>query len=526
MRGRIAIVVMLAVIAACSKDEIHSERGIDYAYGKDIPHDRIVLGNRLENPYKTENMEKALASLYPSKADRVEIKSTDLYVRFLPKDESEFKILENLGIPLLDHPMDYDIEVDGDWYHDESLPEGGYTWQYSVVPVDFEFPDIRYEIIDECYMSENDPVTRSLDDGIDWAEVEREAYVLTGNADRIIQPETRSGTKVKPSGRITIVDEDANGGKPFGVAGVRVSCNSFIKWDHAYCDRDGYYSMSKEFSTKLRYRLVFKNEKNFSIGFNMILVPASVSTLGKAEPTGVNMTVTSESDQKLFRRCVVNNAAYDYYSRCQKEDLDILPPPADLRIWIFGNIKSSSAPMFHHGTFADNAYVDKLLGPAAEVLESFLPDVILGVKEQDDYRSIYSETSHELAHTSHFAQAGLSYWSKFVGYIMKSFLTAGGSFYGDGAAEDAGYCSVGESWAYFLESKIYKDRYGGPFPSFGTSYWFSPQIFRYLYERGFDTSDLFKVLDSSVKSREELKYALISEYPHKREIIEQVFNRY
>ena len=111
------------------------------------------------------------------------------------------------------------------------------------------------------------------------------------------------------------------------MAGVHVSCNSFVKFDHAYTDRDGYYKMKKTFASDLRYRLVFKNEKGFSIGLNLVLVPASVSTLGKSSPEGVSMTVTGDSDSKLFRRCVVNNAAYDYMSRCRPEDLGIAMPP-------------------------------------------------------------------------------------------------------------------------------------------------------------------------------------------------------
>ena len=81
-------------------------------------------------------------------------------------------------------------------------------------------------------------------------------------------------------------------------------------------------------------------------------------------------------------------------------------------------------------------------------------------------------------------------------------------------------------WSYFLESKMYKDRYGGSFPSFGTSFWFKPQIFRYLNERGLDCSKLFNVLDASVTSVSELKTALIKAYPVSKDMIEQVFNRY
>ena len=73
---------------------------------------------------------------------------------------------------------------------------------------------------------------------------------------------------------------------------------------------------------------------------------------------------------------------------------------------------------------------------------------------------------------------------------------------------------------------MYKDRYGGGFPSFGTSYWFYPQIFRYLDERGVSCSEIFSVLDQTVASRDDLRTALVAAFPTKRDVIEQVFNRY
>ncbi len=81
-------------------------------------------------------------------------------------------------------------------------------------------------------------------------------------------------------------------------------------------------------------------------------------------------------------------------------------------------------------------------------------------------------------------------------------------------------------WAYYMESKMYKERYGGGFPTFGTSYWFYPQIFRYLDERGLKASEIFSVLNSNVDSKEELKNALTSSFPENRVMIEQVFSRY
>ena len=137
------MMTMAFLMMSCSKEEVSSQRGIDFSYGKDLTHEMIVLGDRLENPYKTENMRKALKSLYPTKADRVEIQTTNLYVRFLPADDHEYDLLLESGLELVDHPLDYDIIVEGDWCHDPQIPDEGMTWQYAVVDHEFVFPDVR-----------------------------------------------------------------------------------------------------------------------------------------------------------------------------------------------------------------------------------------------------------------------------------------------------------------------------------------------------------------------------------------------
>ncbi len=276
----------------------------------------------------------------------------------------------------------------------------------------------------------------------------------------------------------------------------------------------------------VKIQLVFKNEKGFSIGFNLILVPASVSTLGQSGPEGIDMTVTKDSDDKLFRRSAVNNAAYDYFSRCGAEDMDILAPPADLRIWLLNSMTSSSAAMLHHGTVLQGGMMSEFLGRAASILSYFMPDITIGTKALSSYKRLYSTTCHELSHASHFSSVGTEYWNNYIFYIIDSFIRTGGMTYGEGEGKRAGYCEIGEMWAYYLESKMYKERYGGNFPTFGTSYWFYPQIFRYLDERGLGASDIFSVLDEKVDSKEELKNALMTTYPDKRSAIEQVFSRY
>ena len=490
-----------------------------------VEHEMIVLGDKLEDPYSVENVRSALASLYPTKAGRVDVTPTDLYARFLPADGDEYQQLLDLGLELSDHPCDYRIVREGDYYHDPSVADDRITWQYAVVDKDFVFPEqIRHEILDRCYIPDHDGVTRSGDEGIDWAAVEREAFRLTGNADLLL-PETRAGS-AQPEGRITIVDEAVDGGKPFGVAGVRVMTNVFVKFSTTYTDRDGYYKIPKQYSAMPRYRLVFKNSRQFAIGVNLILLPASVSTLGKGDPAGIDVTVRCDSDRKLFCRCVVNNAVYDYIGRCGEGDMDIQAPPSDLRIWLFQSLPASSAVMMHHGTVVSNDLVARFLSGFEWIPKLFAPDLTLGVKGRESYADLYASATHELAHASPYARVGNAYWDKYIEYIAGSLLQSAGQAYGDGTGEGAGYCEVGEMWAYYMESKLYAERYGGSMLPLGTTWWFFPQIFRGLDERGFSRSELYAALSSDVHSRESLQERLLSLYPDRESIIRSLFNRY
>ncbi|MCR5003065.1 MAG: hypothetical protein K5984_01715, partial [Bacteroidales bacterium] len=350
MKNFILVAVAVVMAASCEKDSIGNQ---SQPLGPDsVGHEMIELGEKLENPYAVRNVKAALSALYPTKAGRIDVTPTNLYVRFLPRDQKEFDRLTALGIDLVDHPVDYKIIRDGDYYHDPSLPEQDITWQYAVLDKDFKMPvDIMYEILDECYISEG-AATRAPGDGIDWDAVERLSYEMTGNGD-MLSPVTKGGSG-HPEGRVTIIDDKANGGKPFGVAGAQVVVNSFVKFGKAYTDRDGYYKISKSFSSEIRYRLVFKNVKGFKIGFNLVLVPASFSTFGKGDPTGLDAQIDANSNRKLFCRCVVNNAAYDYYERCAETDMDIALPPSDLRIWILGDLEKSSAVMLKHGAIVSS----------------------------------------------------------------------------------------------------------------------------------------------------------------------------
>ena len=521
MKTSLQFLMPILALCACSVFDDGDAPGGSAA--ENVPHDMIVLGDRLEDPYSVSNVEAALVSLYPSKAGRVDLKPTDIYVRFLPRTEAEYDRLVSAGIHLTDHPLDYEIVREGDYYHDPSLDEDAITWQYAVLKPDFNIPkDIPYELLDECYIADNS-ATRAGD--VDWEAVEQEAFRLTGNGAMLPPPVRGSSASAKPSGRLCILD-GRKGNEAEGIAGVKVSCNTFVKFAHAYTDAQGYYSMDREFSSELRYRIVFQNEKGFGIGLNKILVPASASTLGKAGPEGVSLTVDKDSDRRLFTRSVVNNAAWNYFESCSERDRKILPPPANTRIWLFQALDVCSTPMLQQGVLVDDTAIGKFLGDFKNTVKMFLPDITLGVKDIEDFSTIYAGTVHELAHASHFAQVGKDYWNQYISYVLRSFVESGGRMYGSGAGDGSGHCEVGEMWGYYVQNRMYKERYGEDNHTFGTSYWFRPHVLLYLDERGLDRSSIFKALQPEVTERKLLKDKLNSLYPEYSTIIGQAFERY
>lgn len=523
--------MLLAVLlaGACGGGGLDLAEMMTDAEGNLLHHEMIVLGDRLEDPYSVEAMTRAFAALYPTKADRVTLPATDLYVRFLPADEDEFEVLAALGLPLLDHPVDYEILREGDYYHDPELDPDRITWQYSVVPKDFVFPaGIRCEILERCHIpSEGDPTKAG--DGVDWAAVEQEAFRQTGNGALLERgrggPGTRASSSGTPAGRITIVDA-ALGAEPEGVRGVRVSCNSFVKFAHAYTDEQGNYRMTRSFSSRPRYRIVFSNSAGFSIGLNLLLVPASASTLGKNDADGLDVEITQQSDRKLFSRCVVNNAGYDYVKRCRAESPAVKTPPGNLRLWLFQGLEASCTMMLQQGVLVDGSKLAEFLGEFSVLLKIFLPDVALGLKGKDGYGEIYAEATHAFAHASHFMQAGKSWWNDYVRYLLTSFVSSGFVDYGVGTEENFGLCEVGEMWAFFAQTLIWRERYGDTGEAFGVSHWFHPQILLQLEERGLAWSRIFQVLTSDVTDRESFRKKLVSYYPEHKSTINQVFARY
>lgn len=491
MKRYIYIFILTLLTSACAEKISSPSEHVDYGseredYVTRLDDGMMVLGEKLNNPYSLSNMQAAYDELCKTKSLSSEkLEATDLYVRFLPKDSTDIAFLQNLDLEFFDFPLDYEIEEYGNYYHDPSVPEGEITWQYTKVKPDFVFPDIQYEIIDECYIPEEDEeLTKSSICGGDFAEeLEMLAIKMADlpaeysvSEDYI---ETKAKVKKYPSGSVLIYKEDND---TIPAKGVKIRCHYFLKWDSDFTDDEGNYNISKKFSCNPTYAIILDNVKGFKVWGNYGFLGAANHNVGRQNKSGYNFEIYNNS--QAWKWLVINNAAYDYYNDCILEG--VLLPHNEIRIWSAKSDKTSwgAATMLRRiggvgldiNSVAANALSNIIIIPATTLLMTVfkfaLPDIIVVSREGvSTFESIYSMTYHELCHASHCKKVGATYWSRYASYIMSH-----GFEYGDyGGDKDSGICEVGEAWAYAVERIKYRERFGTN-KEFGKEEWFNESI--------------------------------------------------
>ena len=431
--------------------------------------------------------------------------------------------MQSLELELFDYPLDYDIVVEGNYYHDPSIPDDQITWQYTCVRPNFEFPDIDFEVLERCFIpEENGEPTKA---GSCSFELECAAISRAGLPAKY-QPQARTkafGLGVKPSGTIMVYND--NTGISESLKGAKIRCHYLVNISSSYTDINGHYAINNKYVCNPHYAIVYDNTKNFIIWGNYAFVAAANHNLGYQANTGYDKTVDTSEDG--WKWAVINNAAYDYYEMCSNEG--ILPPPDNLKIWCWPNASSSSAPMLHHLIGINIPGLSGMLvavlisGVAAPItaavsaatifINSALPDITIGMTHgsatpHSNYSEHYYTVWHELTHSSHFAKVGETLWAPYINYIV---LKGG---YGDGTSTsvDRNICELGESWAYANQ------RYESGIPYYGSSCWFAKSISSInmlMNSSILSRKQIYDCLTKDVKSINDLKAKLIVKHPTK-----------
>lgn len=264
------VLCIALTLSSCFHEELPEQREESFAEARPL-----VLGEKLSNPFAIDNMQRAYQNLQQEDSASLSffgtLKPTHWYIRFAPANFEEYdRLVSDTSLTLFDHPLDYEILEEGDFYHDPSIPTGRPTYQYARVPVNYHSPHrIAYEILDELYLPRLSANTiRSMGRSQQQAELftdalEEEAFHVAGYAaEAAVASENslaRKNSKWTPSGRITVYDSRLK--KYIPVAGVKVQARRWFDVETAITNKDGYYRMDDAFKKEVTYKLIWERDR-------------------------------------------------------------------------------------------------------------------------------------------------------------------------------------------------------------------------------------------------------------------------
>ena len=388
--------ILTFVTTACEKDSENVSNDTNRSYSFIKGNDgSIQLGERIEDPYKFENMEAAFQKLceqgvsFPFSG----IAPTNTYVKVLIHSEEELESIEaDTTLIWFDYPLDYEIVNFGSYYFDPTL-DSSYSWQYGVIPLGYTLPSgLTVNQIYQVFIPEENPDYDSYKTYYDMIEEMSESMCDKSNVDESL--ESKSG-KWYPSAHITVYDNfmDSN----VSLEGVRVNVHRGCKTRYAVTDADGECTFDTKFKGKVDYsiewrrhywRIVYgdKNKKAYYTGS---------SKEGKWE---INMDVNCTNNDiddymraTIHRAAVVANYKPEYWPIAKPHKTNLIGCNVKLIIR-YEHKKAAAVGSAEPGNTTN-------LG-GADV-------VIRGMDENGDLRGaqfIFSNTLHELAHCAH------AYW--------------------------------------------------------------------------------------------------------------------
>ena len=219
------LVLILALLGcatqSCVRDAIDFEQDDIQSSKTDdnIPYgEALILGKQLENPFSVDNMERALNTLQRTERQatsipsQIRINTTHQYIKLILKDSVDlFKIEADTTLVAYDHPLDYEIVQNGDFYHDPEVPSNQPTPHYAAIRVGQTLPEgVQYKVLSDLYLPDAAVIGEQLAN-----DLEDTAMRLTGNleveadnAERETAALFKRRRKWRPAGRIQVWDDN------------------------------------------------------------------------------------------------------------------------------------------------------------------------------------------------------------------------------------------------------------------------------------------------------------------------------
>lgn len=261
MKKNLLVLAIAALLIGCSKfEEPPSDTPI-----REIKT-RSVLAAQ-DNPYSLKNVQMAMDKVSVEMGQQtIKLKPTHYYVRFLPKDSTEYtRLLDSSNLMLFTYPLDRELtDEEVEFFENDTTNTYGYPWHYTKVPTDYVFPDgIIHEILDEVVVETFDDndinagVSNKLAEGV-WDRVMIKSMRLPDQT-----AQTRSSYKWRPYASVRYVD-DFNG-QTIPLVGVRVRCHHLLHFEECYTDINGEATSLGSFVKPARYKIFWEDAKYWDI---------------------------------------------------------------------------------------------------------------------------------------------------------------------------------------------------------------------------------------------------------------------
>ena len=445
----IPVVAIILGMTACQKDSEVQSLSPDENEFTEVDYQSVTkLGEPIKNAYSVKNMQAALDAIISENAgsriaglEEINIRTTHLYVKFAPESKEELNLLSmDTSLILYEIPLLNEIEEEGMYYHDPEVPLDKPTYQYTVVRVDQVLPNVAYEILDECYIPEEDeelaldPASRELendaanlliDEALTIAGYIIEEQSLTESASRTLRK-----TQWTPKGRITVMDDQFASGTniEIPIVGVEVRARVGIRTLKGNTDTNGYYTChGPRFRSEANYSMVYEKD-NFRIlaGDNFVAYRD-----GPKQKADWDKVLSGHQETYYV---TIYRAAYHYYY----QDNEGLRRPPENGFW---NKKLEIKATYLSDNDRDNTHIAirRFAGSDIKIHSKWRTPVLL-----------YSTTIHEMAHASHWKMSTSSYnfghvkvsesWARGVEWALTRMVYP--NYRGRDYTEDSDYTAV------------------------------------------------------------------------------------
>ena len=405
----LSMLLLIIVTSSCKKDDYNLDNSGSFQNptSLDQKEGQTILGEQLEDPYALKNMKQAYSNLKSANSETpdVDIQPTHTYIRFLPKNEEEWTILKSdTSLVLYDYPLNYEIVNLGTYYHDPSLPDSAITYQYCVVPIGYVIPNVQNELLYEVYIPSEDDSTslKSTNTGNKFlTDLEYESNRLTGNlpqTDNNLKSTNGLWSQWRPKGTIKVWDNVI--GDYIPLIQVSVHARWFTRIERDLTDENGYFETGK-----------FRNEVNYAIKWERADYDIRDGDLLQAWYNGPKQkgdwNLNIGTGGKSIMYATIHRAAYKHF---YGDNLGIRRPTAN------GATKLCYKDENGTGVFWGD-WIDM----------GILPDIRVWGKDGGVYKTtehIFSTTTHELGHLSHWHLIGIDNYAFTGKKIYESWAEA------------------------------------------------------------------------------------------------------